>query len=261
MENVVWITGASSGIGEACAYEWAKRGSRLILTSTSEAKLEQVAAECRNQGANTTILPYDLEQIDGIRDLVSQVWKVYGKIDILFCNAGISQRTSIEDTSMEMIEKIMKIDFYAPVALAQNILPLMQENGGGHIAVTTSIAGKFGFPLRCGYSAAKHALYGFFETLQVEYSHKKILTTIICPGRVQTNISINALEKGGKKHGIMDEGQARGITSQKAARCIVPAIEKGKREILVGGKELLMVYLKRFFPSLCFRIAQKIKPM
>jgi len=259
--TTIWITGASSGIGKACAYEYAKKNSRLILTSSSAHDLETVAEQCRTLGAEVQIMPFDLAEMREISQLVSEVWKIFGKIDIMFCNAGISQRTNIEDTTMEMIDKIMKIDFYAPVAMAKAILPLMLENGGGNIAVTSSITGKFGFPLRCGYSAAKHALYGFFETLQAEYSKKNIKTTIICPGRVKTNISYNAIDKQGKKHGIMDPGQDKGLTADKAARQIVKAIAKGKREKLIGGKELSMVYIKRFFPSLCLKMIQHISPM
>jgi short-subunit dehydrogenase len=127
--------------------------------------------------------------------------------------------------------------------------------------VTTSIAGKFGFPLRCGYSSSKFALYGFFETLQAEYYDAGIRVTLVCPGRVATNISKYALDKGGKPHGVMDPGQANGMSAEAAARIIVKAIKRGRREVLVGKKELLMVYIKRFFPGLCARLARKIKPM
>jgi short-subunit dehydrogenase len=132
--------------------------------------------------------------------------------------------------------------------------------GGGHIAVTTSIAGRFGFPLRCGYSSSKFALYGFFETLQAEYYDKGIRVTLVCPGRVRTNISLYALDKGGKPHGKMDPGQDGGLSADRAARTVVRAIRKGRREVLVGRKELVMVYIKRFFPGLCARLARKIKP-
>lgn len=258
---VVWITGASSGIGEACAYEYARLKASLILTSSSEEKLSPVAEKCRALGAEVAILPFDLQKVTEISALSQRAWTIFNGIDVLFCNAGISQRTTVEDTSMEMLNTIMDIDFFAPVAMAKAVLPQMVAAGGGHIAVTTSIAGKFGFPLRCGYSAAKHALDGFFETLQAEYADRGIQVTLVCPGRVRTNISVNALDKGGQKHGVMDAGQAGGITAEKAARKIVRAIRKGRREVLVGSKELLMVYVKRFFPGLCAKMARRIKPM
>ena len=136
----------------------------------------------------------------------------------------------------------------------------MLAQGGGHIAVTTSIAGRFGFPLRSGYSSSKFALYGFFETLQAEYYDKGIRVTLVCPGRVRTRISYYALDKGGRRHGQMDPGQAGGISPDKAARKILRAIRLGRREVLVGGKELIMVWIKRLFPGLCARLARRIKP-
>ena len=258
----VWITGASSGIGEACAYRYAAEGARLILTSSSAARLESVAEKCRTIGASgTLVLPYDMGCPDGIDALVDKAWNYCEGIDIAFLNAGISQRTNVEDTSMGMIRKIMEINYFAPVAIAKELLPKMISKGGGRIAVTTSIAGRFGFPLRCGYSSSKFALYGFFETLQAEYHDAGINVTIVCPGRVCTNISKYALDKGGKPHGTLDPGQANGMSAEDAARIIVHAIDKGRNEVLVGRKELLMVYIKRFFPGLCARLARKIKPM
>ena len=258
----VWITGASSGIGEACAYRYAEEGARLVLTSSSVNRLEPVAARCRELGATeVNILPCDLTCLDGIDPLTDKAWDAMKGIDIVMLNAGISQRTNVEDTSMEMVRKIMEINYFAPVAIAKRLLPKMVGRGYGKIAVTTSIAGRFGFPLRCGYSSSKFALYGFFETLQAEYYEKGIRVTLVCPGRVQTNISRYALDKGGKPHGVMDPGQAGGMTADAAARIITRAIAKGKREVLVGRKELLMVYIKRFFPGLCATLARKIKPM
>ena len=258
----VWITGASSGIGEACAYRYAEEGARLVLTSSSVNRLEPVAARCRELGATeVSILPYDLTCLDGIEALTDKAWDAMKGIDIVMLNAGISQRTNVEDTSMEMVRKIMEINYFAPVAIAKCLLPKMVGRGYGKIAVTTSIAGRFGFPLRCGYSSSKFALYGFFETLQAEYYEKGIRVTLVCPGRVQTNISRYALDKGGKPHGVIDPGQAGGMTAEAAARVITRAIAKEKKEVLVGRKELLMVYIKRFFPGLCATLARKIKPM
>jgi short-subunit dehydrogenase len=225
-------------------------------------RLEKVAEKCRAAGAaKVVVLPYDFSNNADIENLVESAWNNTEGIDIVMLNAGISQRTNVEDTSMEMLRKIMEVNYFAPVAIAKALLPRMIAAGGGKIAVTTSIAGRFGFPLRCGYSSSKFALYGFFETLQAEYYNADIRVTIVCPGRVQTNISRYALDKGGKPHGVLDPGQADGMTSEDAARIITRAIAKGKREVLVGRKELLMVYIKRFFPGLCAILARKIKPM
>lgn len=258
----IWITGASSGIGAACASNYAAQGARLILTSSSMERLETVAAECRKAGAESVfVLPYDLSCVDDIDSLVTKAWELSGGLDIVMLNAGISQRTNVEDTSMEMVRKIMEVNYFSSVAIAKAVLPLMIAKGGGKIAVTTSIAGRFGFPLRCAYSSSKFALYGFFETLQAEYYNAGIRVTIVCPGCVCTNISRYALDKGGKPHGELDPGQAKGMSADKAAKIIVRAVKKGRREVLVGRKELLMVYIKRFFPNLCATLSRKIKPM
>lgn len=258
--SVVWITGASSGIGEACAYEYARLGAQLILTSSSHQHLEPVGEKCREMGAEVCLLPYDFLHLESIESLVQKAWSIFGHIDVLYCNAGVSQRSYVEESSLEVIRKIMEINYFAPVALAKYALPLMLEAGGGKIAVTSSIAGYFGFPLRCAYSSSKFALYGFFESLQAEYGHKGISVTMVCPGRIKTNISYNALDANGNKHSKMDAGQANGMAPELAAKKIVRAINKGKREVLVGGKEVIMVYIKRFFPGLCAQLASKIFP-
>jgi len=183
-----------------------------------------------------------------------------GHIDVLINNGGISQRSKIIETPVELDRKIMNIDFYGAVILTKQILPSMLENGGGKIMVTTSITGKFGWPLRAAYSAAKHALYGFFETLRAEHYNDNIKVTFACPGRVQTNISKHSLNKDGKEHGVMDKGQANGVSAEKCARMMRKAIQNNKREVLIGGKELIMVYIKKFLPALFFKMASKIDP-
>ncbi len=259
--KVIWITGASSGIGEACAYLFAKDGAKLILTALEEDKLLEVKSKCKSLGGDCEILPYDLSDIDGIDQLVESALAFYGKIDILYNNAGISQRAKAGDTLFSVDRKIMDVNFFAPVKMTKLLLPKMIEQGGATIAVTTSISGRFGFPLRSAYSSSKHALYGFFETLHAEYYDKNIRVVIVCPGRVQTNISFYALEKDGKQHSKLDAGQAGGVTTDQAAKKIVKAIKKQKPEVLVGKKELLMVYIKRFFPRWSRKLVRKIKPM
>ena len=260
--KVVWITGTSSGMGKEVAFRFAEAGARLILTALEPDLLEQVREECLRLGAKAiTNLPFDLSQTDALPQLAQDAWNAYGRIDLFYNNAGISQRGTTVETDMAVIRKVMDIDFYAPVILTKAVLPKMIEQGGGQLAVTTSIAGLFGFPLRCAYSSAKHALYGFFETIAAENYKDGIRVTILTPGRVQTNISVNSLEKDGRKHGKMDAGQAGGITPEKASQIIYKAIAKEKREQLVGSSELIMAHIKRFFPGLCAKLARRIKPM
>ena len=210
-------------------------------------------------GAQCKILPYDLSSLEDIDVLTDKALAAFGPIDIVFLNAGISQRSKTAETDFVVDRKVMDVNFFAPVKITKRLLPKMIENGGGTIAVTSSISGKFGFPLRSAYASSKFALYGFFETVQAEYYDDNIRVVMVCPGRVKTNISFNALEGDGSLHGQMDAGQDKGITAEKAARKIVQAIHRQKPEVLVGGKELLMVFIKRFFPGLSRRIVRKIK--
>ncbi len=258
--KTIWITGASSGIGEACAYLFAIEKANLILTGTRIDALKKTQDKCMELGAECKILPFDLSNIDKIPNLVADAFNCFDTIDVLYNNAGISQRGLTIDTVFEVDKKIMDVNFFAPVLITKLVLPEMLKRKSGTIAVTSSIAGKFGFPLRSAYSASKHALYGFFETLQAEYYNQNIRVVMICPGFVNTNISINALENDGKRHAKLDAGQAGGITAEKAARKIVNGIYKRKPEVMTGGKELVMVYIKRFIPSLSRILARKIKP-
>ena len=258
--KTIWITGASSGIGEACAYLLAKENANLILTALETDLLVKVQEKCTSLGGKCEILPYDLSDIEGIPMLVEKALNLFGLVDIMYNNAGISQRAKVADTLFEVDKKIMDINFFAPVRISKLLIPQMIENGGGTFVTTTSISGRFGFPLRSAYCSSKHALYGFFETIHAEYFGQNIRCVMVCPGRVKTNISFYALEKSGKQHGKLDAGQAGGISVDKAAKKIVKAIRKQKPEVLVGSKELLMVYFKRFIPALNRKIARNIKP-
>jgi len=258
----IWITGASSGIGEACAYSFAQEGAILVLTALEDDVLEKVAKTCLQLGAQAVkILPFDLSYTDAVATLAETAWQQFNGLDVVYSNAGVSQRADTINTPMSVFFKIMNINFISPVIIAKTLLPKMLANNGGQFAVTTSIAGKFGFPLRSAYCSSKHALYGFFETIESEYFAQNIRVTFICPGRVKTHISLNALEKDGTPHGQLDAGQAGGILPQQAANRICKAIKKQKREVLVGGKELIMVYIKRFLPNMAAWMARKIKAM
>lgn len=257
--KTVWITGASSGIGEQLVYKAAKRGSRLIISSNQVVELESVRANCEKMGADCFAVPFDLSLPEDIYKAVDQVKKKYNTVDVLINNGGISQRAIATATTIETVRKIMEINFMSAVMLSTLIVPLMLKNGGGVIAVTSSITGKFGFPLRSAYSASKHAIHGYFESLRLENKDNNLQVTIAMPGRVQTPISVNAVTADGTAHGKMDEGQSGGIPADVCAERYIRAIERNKREVLIGGKELMMVHIKRFFPALFNKIASKIK--
>ena len=258
--KVFWITGASSGIGEALVYECAKRGAVIIASSNEQAKLERVSKVAENYGTKVFTIPFDLSETTNIQEVVDAAIEKTGRIDCLVNFGGVSQRALVTETPLWLDRRLMEINYFGTIALSKAVLPNMIRQGGGHILVTSSISGRFGFPLRSAYSASKQALHGFIETLHLENNKFNIRGSAIIPGRVRTNISMNALDSEGKPHGRMDEGQASGLTPERAARIILRGIKKNKREILVGGSEMIMLYLRRYFPGLFFRIASRIKP-
>ncbi len=259
-KKTIWITGASSGIGEALVYELAKKNNTLILSGRNNEKLEQIKNKVIADKSVAEVVSFDLSNPQEVETAANTVLKKYPQINVLINNGGISQRSLIEETDIHIDRKIMEINYFGNIALTKRVLPIMIQNGGGQIAVTTSIVGKFGFPLRSAYSASKHALYGFYESLRLENYQKNISVSIICPGRIRTNISVHALDKSGNEHGKFDEGQKRGMPADRCAKKIIRGMQKKKKNILVGGNEVIMVHLKRFFPFLFYKIANKVKP-
>lgn len=259
--KICWITGASSGIGEAMAYELAKQGARLVLSARSEIKLSEVAKKCKEKGANEAfVLPLDLGDRSLIDSSFASFLEKFNNIDLLINNGGISQRAVAADTDVEVERNIMEVNYFGTIYLTKLALPLMITQKGGQLAVTSSIAGKFGFPLRTSYSASKHAIQGYFESLRTEVLPHNIGVNIIIPGRVRTEISKHALDGKGTATKQMDKGLDEGISPEVAAQKIIRGLAKGKKEILVGGKELLMVYIRRYTPWLFYKMVSRISP-
>lgn len=259
--KVAWITGASSGIGEALVYEFAERGAKVIISSNDPSGLERVRNACGRNSGMIICAPFDLSDTSEIHQIAEKNIKKAGTIDYLLNIGGISQRARINETPLWLDRKIFEINYFGTIALTKAVLPFMVSKKSGHILATSSISGRFGFPLRSAYSASKQALHGFFETLYLENKVNNIRSSVIIPGRVRTRISFNALNSEGKEHGKMDEGLARGLSPEKAAKIIIRGLVKNKREILVGGRELILLYIRRLWPWLFFRIADRIKSM
>jgi dehydrogenase/reductase SDR family member 7B len=257
--KVVWITGASSGIGEALAYLLAAQKAKLVLSARRVEELERVKTNTKIAPDDVLILPFDLSDSSQASRYVEEIIKKFGGLDVLINNGGISQRAEAKDTEIAIDRKIMEVNFFSYVALTKAVLPQMISQKSGHVVAISSIAGKFGFYYRSAYAASKHALHGFFESLRLETEKYHIKTTLVCPGKIKTAISINALTQKGEKFNHMDESQEKGMSAKLCASKILRAIEKSKKEVLIGNKELIPVYLKRFVPGVFEFLIRRVK--
>ncbi len=261
--KVIWITGASSGIGEALVYGLAQQGAHLILSARRKEELERVKGKCNvSHDSRVEILPMDLSQANTLQLITEAAIQIFGQIDILINNGGISQRGLAKDTSLEVDRRIMEVDYFGTIALTKNLIPHFLKRGTGHFATVTSVVGFVGTPYRSGYSAAKHALHGFFDSLRAELwkESKQIFVTLICPGWTNTNLSLTALMGDGSSQNKKDETHEHGLTPTFVAGKIILAIENKRSMLYVGGlKETLAIYVKRFFPGLLEKIIRKAK--
>ncbi len=255
---VIWITGASSGIGEATALGFSDKGYRVILSARNVAALTAVKSKCQNQ-SECYILPLDLMDQGSFPQKTAEAIQAFGHIDIMVHNGGISQRSLIRETHPDVDRKLMEVNYFGTIALTKAVLPHFIQKKSGHFAVVSSLVGKFGSPFRSSYSASKHALHGFFDTLRAEHFGDGIHVTMICPGFIRTNVSLNALTADGTPLNTMDEAQEKGMSPEACAEKIVKALETKKEEVVIGGKETYAVLLKRFFPGLFSRILRKAK--
>ena len=254
--KVVWVTGASSGIGEEIVKQLANEGAKIILSARKIDALEKLRGTLPNSNEHLC-LTLDLEESSNFKGLAKQIFEKYGSIDYLFNNGGLSQRSEAIDTPLDVDRRIMEINYFGNIALTKAVLPYMTKQHFGHIIVISSIAGKFGFFLRSAYSASKHALFGFYESLLLEVEKHGVKVTVACPGKINTNISVNALTENGTAHGIMDHNQSTGMSVEECVGQLLTAVRKNKKEVLIGNKEIKAVTLKRFFPALFWKVIKK----
>ncbi len=246
--KIVWITGATSGIGEALVYAFNLHKAKIIISARREEELKRVRENCNENKSNIYIFPLDVANHEQIYIVANEVLTKFGNIDILVNNAGISQRALAKDTLLEVDKKIMNVNYFGTVALTKALLPSMLKNRSGHIVVISSLFGKVGMQTRTAYAASKHALQGFFDSLRCEIYKENVLVTLVCPGGIKTNISINALKGDGTSFNQKDEVSDTGLEANVLCKGILKAIENKKEEVYIGGKEMLAIYLKRFFP-------------
>jgi len=257
--KTVWITGASSGIGLSLALELANRGAKLVLTARRADRLREVRSRCTHP-ERVHVLCGDLLDESARTRLASEAQAAAGPIDVLINNAGITQRATAQETRLADVRRLMELNFFAPIALSNALLPSMLARGSGRIVVVSSVAGYVGTPLRSSYAASKHAVRGYFDSLRAELHDTGVGVTIVCPGYIATEISAKAISSDGQLHGKEDAANASGMDPAECARVIANAIAKGRSEVYVGGKEVYGIYLKRFFPKLVERIIPKHAP-
>jgi short-subunit dehydrogenase len=255
--QIVWITGASSGIGEAAARAFAREGARLVLSSRRPDELERVRRSCARPDDHA-VVPLDLARSETFPAIVADVLARCGRIDVLVNNGGVSQRSLAADASAQVERALMEVGYFGPVALAKAVLPAMRSRRAGTIVVVSSVMGYLGTPGRSTYAAAKHALHGYFDSLRAEIWRDGITITLVCPGYVRTAVSDNALGPRGEKHGRTDHTHRGGISAEACAAALVRGVARHREEIYVGGKEVLGIYLKRFVPGLLSRIVRRM---
>ncbi|MBC7795060.1 MAG: SDR family oxidoreductase [Clostridia bacterium] len=257
--NVVWVTGASSGIGEELAAQLSAEGAHIVLSARREAELQRVAKERCSRASSTLVVPLDMADAASLATAHAKVIAHYGHVDVLVNNAGVSQRARAIETPVSVIRTLMDVDFFGPVSLTQLVLPGMVARKSGHVVVVTSMVGVFGTPLRSGYSAAKHALHGYFESLRAEHAVDGVQVLIACPGFVRTGISAHALTSDGTALGTDDRKTKNGISVEQCARGMVRAIKRNAIEVYVAGtQEKLAGWLKRASPTMFARVIRRV---
>ncbi|MHC9511342.1 SDR family oxidoreductase [Kangiella sp. M94] len=256
--KTVWVTGASSGIGEGLAYVLAKKGARLILSARRLDELERIKANCRNSERHHCV-ELDLAHSDHFESLVEQVINEYGPIDILINNAGLSQRSKVLDTGLEIHRRLMEVNYFGTVQLTQAVLPHLLERQQGGVITVSSLVGKFTTPLRSAYAASKHAITAYMDSLRAELHGQGVQFTTIYPGFIKTNLTYKALLADGSEQNKMDDAQEKGMSPEVCAEKILKAWCKGKAEAYIGGKETYAIYIKRFLPKLFARMVRTAK--
>lgn len=249
--KIVWITGASSGIGEAFAKAFFKEGAKLILSSRRKDTLIEVQNYLGADNSNCYILPLDLSDPDSLSKKAEEALAAFGRIDVLVNNGGISQRSLFAESDMNTIRRLMEVNFFGSAELTRAVLPSMMAQKSGHIIVTSSVAGKFGTKFRSGYAASKHALQGLFDCIRQEMYEYNVAVTMVCPGPIKTNITQNSLTADGSDFGKMGDLHKTAMDADEMVSRIWGKIKNQKEEIYISSpKERLALLVKRISPRL-----------
>ncbi|XP_046386778.1 dehydrogenase/reductase SDR family member 7 [Ischnura elegans] len=255
--QVIWITGASSGIGEAMAVTLAKHGARLVISARREWELERVKGRCLEEGQlnvdDILVLPMDMTDFKAHQECFDQVIDKFGRLDILVNNAGRSQRANWEEIESAVDQDMFNLNVFSVISLTRVVVKyfLEREEGGGHVAVTSSIAGLIGVPFSGSYTGAKHALHGYFDSLRAEKIRNRLTVSILCPGPVLTNfLSESFTSRPGEKYGVAASSSDRRLTADRCSYLCCVALANGLREAWIALPPILPVaYMGRYFPN------------
>ncbi|XP_037666309.1 dehydrogenase/reductase SDR family member 7B isoform X2 [Choloepus didactylus] len=260
-DAVVVITGATSGLGKECARVFHAAGAKLVLCGRNREALEKLTRDLAASRATKVqthkpcMVTFDLTDPGTIVVASAEILKCFGCVDILINNAGISYRGAITETTADVDKRVMETNYFGPVALTKALLPPMIRRRQGHIVVISSIQGKVSIPFRSAYAASKHATQAFFDCLRAEMEQYEIAVTVISPGYIHTNLSVNAVTADGSRYGVMDETTAQGRSPEEVARDIIAAVGKKEKEVILADVlPLLAIYLRTLAPGLFFSL-------
>ncbi|XP_030591237.1 dehydrogenase/reductase SDR family member 7B [Archocentrus centrarchus] len=259
---VVVITGASSGLGKECARVFHAAGARLVLCGRDAARLQQVVQELTASSANTQkqiytpcTVVFDLAKTDTVESAAEEILKCYGQVDVLINNAGISYRGNILETHVSVQRDVMETNYFGPIALTQAVLPSMVRRRSGHVVAISSVQGKIAIPYRSAYAASKHATQAYFDCLRAEIEHYGIPVTVISPGYIRTNLSVNAVTGDGSKYGVLDKTTATGWDPVDVAQEVLKAVRQQSKDVVLAGPlPTMAIYLRTLWPALFFKL-------
>lgn len=248
--KIVVITGASSGIGKALAFEFASRGSKIVLAARNTEKLKEVEDRIVEMGNEVLSVKTDVSVEDDCKNLIEQTVQRFGGVDVLINNAGISMRALFSDLDLSVIKQLMDVNFWGTVYCTKFAMPYITEARGSVVGVI-SIAGYIGLPARTGYSASKYAIRGFLDTLRVENLKTGVHILVAAPGFTASNVRNVALTANGLSQGETPRDESKMMSAEECARLIANAVVKRKREVIMTFMEgKFTVWLKKWFPSL-----------
>ncbi|XP_060147035.1 dehydrogenase/reductase SDR family member 7B isoform X3 [Globicephala melas] len=258
---VVVITGATSGLGRECARVFHAAGAKLVLCGRNAEALEELTRELAASRATEvqthkpSMVTFDLTDPGAIVGAAAEILQCFGYVDVLINNAGISYRGTIVDTSLDVDKRVMETNYFGPVALTKALLPSMIRRRQGHVVAISSIQGKISVPFRSAYAASKHATQAFFDCLRAEVEQHDIEVTVVSPGYIHTNLSLNAVTADGSKYGVMDKTTAQGRSPSQVARDVLAAVGKKKKDVVLADvAPSLAVYLRTLAPRLFFSL-------